>query len=116
MITKQRIDPSVLTPLETVKHSIKLWTWLAEGDLRIKADWPEWKNYACMPMSNCFLCERWREDDSICEKCPYWQKYGYCDADKKLYRKWRRTGDVKYAKEFLLQLKEIEKELEAGYE
>ena len=106
-----------LSRKKAIELCIELWTWLAKTG-KGKSEWPRWKEFGEI-FSNCWFCQydvkqcrRYKKSSSdwYCQYCPYYKKYGRCDAINSLYSNWgkeqRGTEARKiYAKLFLKQIK-----------
>lgn len=105
-----------LTKKKAIEISIELWTWLAETGEE-KDEWPGWEECGHMSCycAFCEYCNRHPEKDTdSCSTCPYYEKFGPCQADDENltpYDKWEEAKTEvlrkKYASQFLVQLKEL---------
>lgn len=118
-----------LSVKRAVKLSIELWKFLSQTGCQ-KYEWYKWQNnggqYPHIHF-NCFLCElnhrrEVRHHKQIsevgCPYCPYYLKYGRCTTDGFPFKKWADSfltdARAKYAKQFLAQLEEIQKDIDDG--
>jgi len=106
-----------LTREKAISIAIELWEWCAETGGE-KGAWPGWGKYETM-WFDCPLCEyddqaqdmQDIEEDAICRHCPYYKKFGNCDADDTPYARWHYAISLdkqQAAKELLAQLKELQ--------
>ena len=105
-----------LSKKRAIELSIELWTWLAKTG-KDKDKWPRWKEFGAVE-NECFLCEydyqarRFREEEDCC-RCPYFAKFGVCDALGTPYEGWDHAHSNKvgklHAAAFLKQLEELVK-------
>lgn len=102
-----------LTLREAIKIEVEAWTWLAETGRKNKTKWPGWEKYGYMGGWNA-LCIYKRQQAAKplgCKGCPYYEKFGDCEAIGSPYSRWldadtprqRRSAAIEY----LFQLKQL---------
>jgi len=78
-----------------------------------KRTWKGWEKYGKIRW-HCALCEYAMRQNDMCKGCPYYKKFGDCTKGGSPYFNWEvaktKKARIKFAKEFLKQLKEIKDE------
>ena len=107
-----------LTKKKAIELHRQLWDWLYHHPLKIKQDWPRWKqNSGDIPeekiLAHCFPCQYVQME---CKECPLeWpdvikgerhRAVGFC-ADKSYFKLWRKAKTPKTRKKYAKLIRDL---------